>query len=351
MALAQDPPLVTVLMAVYNSAPFLAAAIDSVLAQTFLGFELLIINDGSTDDSRAIITSYRDPRIRLIDNPANIGLTASLNRGLAQARGALIARQDSDDLARPERLARQVAYLARHPQLVLLGTQKQHINAQGRAIAMPFVARRATSSTAIRWQLLFENAFVHSSVMFRRDMVWHHLGGYDERLRQAQDLALWSRIARHYATANLPDVLVDFRKHSASVGARQPPEGVPAIDAIFRANLRQFLQVAQPPDGWHTRLHALRTGARGGPLARPWEMALLIRTLHNRFAACHPAAATDPDVARYTAHLLAQVAYLSTGGDRPTSWQLYWQACRADPAIVRRISAFRYLLHWVRGTR
>jgi len=116
-------PAVTVLMGVYNGELFVRDAIDSILAQSYRDFELLVVDDGSTDTTPAILASYDDSRLRVLRNEENIGLTRSLNRGLRAARGGLIARQDADDLSLPNRLARQVTFLESHPDVVLLGTQ------------------------------------------------------------------------------------------------------------------------------------------------------------------------------------------------------------------------------------
>ena len=116
-------PRVTVLMAVYNGERFLAEAVASILDQTFRDFEFLIVNDGSTDRSREIILSFGDPRIRLVDNPENIGLTRSLNRGLELAKGGLIARQDADDISLPERLEREIGFLDGNPKAAIVGSQ------------------------------------------------------------------------------------------------------------------------------------------------------------------------------------------------------------------------------------
>src|SRR6266702_4955815 len=108
---------------------------DSILAQTFRDFEFLIINDGSTDDSRAIIASYDDSRIRILDNPENIGLTRSLNRGLAEARGELIARQDADDVSHVTRLEKQVAFMKAESEVVAVGAQARFVNAKGKTVS------------------------------------------------------------------------------------------------------------------------------------------------------------------------------------------------------------------------
>ena len=129
-------PQVSVIMPVYNGGRYLREAVDSILNQTFREFEFIIIDDGSTDDTWSVLTDYaaHDSQVRLIQNEANIGLTRSLNKGLAVSRAALIARQDADDISMPERLARQIAFLEMHPEVGLLGTQGDFIDADGRPI-------------------------------------------------------------------------------------------------------------------------------------------------------------------------------------------------------------------------
>ena len=114
-------PAISVLLPVYNGSPYLAEAIDSILNQTRNDFELIILNDGSKDNSAGIVHEYDDPRIRYYEHE-NIGLAATLNRGIGVSAGAFIARQDQDDISRPERFARQMTYLAAHPECVLVGT-------------------------------------------------------------------------------------------------------------------------------------------------------------------------------------------------------------------------------------
>ncbi len=126
-----DHPKVTVLLPVYNGARFLRQAIDSVLSQTWKDFELLVVNDGSTDGTAAILESYSDPRIRILSNVQNIGLTLSLNKGLQSARGEYIARIDADDIALPIRLEKQVSYLDQHPEVGLVATGVKVIDERG----------------------------------------------------------------------------------------------------------------------------------------------------------------------------------------------------------------------------
>lgn len=208
-------PRVTVLMAVYNGERYLHEAVKSILTQTFQDFELLVLDDGSTDSSRDIIRMYDDPRIRRLDNAENIGLTRTLNRGIQAAAGALIARQDGDDIAEPDRLARQVAYFDANPRTGLVGTWYRDIDADGVVLGD---RQLPCDWVGIRWALLFHCPLTHSTVMFPR-AVAERVGMYDERLDYAADHELWCRIARHYPAANLPEYLLRYRVNPWSMTA------------------------------------------------------------------------------------------------------------------------------------
>ena len=203
-------------MAVYNGMPFLRTALDSILGQTFRDFELLIIDDGSTDDSRQLVMSYDDQRIRLIVNESNRGLTPSLNLALQHARGVYVARHDADDISEPHRLARQVAYLQNNPEIALLGTSYTKIDEHGNELGRRHMP---VDSTRIQWCLLFFCPFAHTSVMFRRALVLDRVGTYDESYKYAQDYDLWSRIAAVLPSANLRYPAVRVRITSASMTA------------------------------------------------------------------------------------------------------------------------------------
>jgi glycosyltransferase involved in cell wall biosynthesis len=226
---------ITVLLPVFNGGPYLRPAMESVLAQTFSDFELLVVDDGSTDGSLEVARTFRDPRVRVVENGRNLGLTASLNRGLREARAPLVARQDADDLSAPDRLARQAEAMSRRPELALLGTQADVIDAGGRPRGS---LARSCEHDSIRWELLFDNAFVHSSVMLRRAAVFDEAGGYDEGLRYCQDFALWSRLVRTHAVANLDRVLVRCRAHRGSMTTTGGEANVIETDATIAANLR-----------------------------------------------------------------------------------------------------------------
>lgn len=213
-------PRVSILMPVYNGARFLAEAAAGVTGQTMRDFELLIIDDGSTDDSAALAAGFSDSRIRALRNEGNIGLVGTLNRGLSEARGEWIARCDADDLWLPGKLAAQFALVNRDPRLALVGTSATLIDEHGNFRGH---FRTPSGHDALCWDLCFRNPFVHSSVLFRRGTALEE-GGYHD-IPAAEDYDLWSRIAARSLVDSVPDRLVQYRLHGGSVMARENAAG------------------------------------------------------------------------------------------------------------------------------
>lgn len=210
-------PKVTVIMPVYNGEKYLNEAIDSILGQTFKDFEFLIINDGSTDKTGEILESYNDPRIKIIDNEKNIGLTKSLNKGLKLARGEYIARQDADDISMTERLEKEVLFLDHNKNIALVGTYYYMINEKGKILN---TAKLLTNSEEIKIGLLKGNRFGHGSVMFRGECV-KEVGYYREELGPVEDYDLWLRISDRYDIANIPEPLYKWRININSVSVKE----------------------------------------------------------------------------------------------------------------------------------
>lgn len=207
-------PSVSVILPVYNGSLYLRRSIDSILSQDFSDFELIIINDGSSDDSAEIIKQYSDPRIHYFYQ-GNQGLANTLNRGIDLARGKYIARQDQDDVSKPNRLSLQVAFLDENSEYALVGSAAE-IWVNGKK--SPRVLKHPTSDAELRFGLLFRNYFVHSSVLIRRDILLE-LGGYctDPERQPPEDYELWSRISRSYKLANLIEPLVSYHEVSGSM--------------------------------------------------------------------------------------------------------------------------------------
>jgi len=206
--------LVSVLLPVHNGARYLESATRSILNQTHRELELIVVDDGSTDGSAEIVAALGDPRVRLIRNERNLGLPASLNRGLSAARAGIVARQDADDLSHPQRLERQLGFLDRHPEVGLVGTQAWIMDEAGRCRGS---RTHACTHESLVWELMFDNAFIHTSVTFRRHVILGEHGGYDEAWAYNQDYDLWTRLIKSTRLANLPDRLVASRDHSRSM--------------------------------------------------------------------------------------------------------------------------------------
>ncbi|MEI6493839.1 MAG: glycosyltransferase [Verrucomicrobiota bacterium] len=209
-------PTISVLMAVFNAGKFLDASIQSIRRQTFQDWEFLIVDDASTDGSAEVAGRWAgiDKRIRVIPNSANKGQTPCLNQGLREARGKWIARQDADDLSHPLRLTRQFERVACDPDLALVGTCGRMIDENDRLCGLLDVPLSAAS---IRWSAAILNPFLHTSAMFRREIVLGEFGGYDESFRISQDYDLWMRVIARHPSANLPWRLVCYRSLAASL--------------------------------------------------------------------------------------------------------------------------------------
>lgn len=203
-------PLVSVVMAVFNGEKYLRAAIDSILRQTMDNFELIIVDDGSTDRSLAIVRSYQDARIRVIENDRNIGLATSLNKGIDAARGMWIARMDADDIALPHRFERQLQWLEETGAdicgswIKLFGTTDTRI------------LKHSQTNDAIKMELLFGTPFAHPSVMMKTELVKQLR--YDKIWEKCEDYDLWERAARAgWKMSNVPEVLLLYRQHGAQI--------------------------------------------------------------------------------------------------------------------------------------
>lgn len=213
-------PRVSVAMSVFNGERYLPAAVRSILDQTYSDFEFLIVDDGSTDNSRAILDRYasEDRRIHLSSRP-NTGLTVALNELLGLARGEYVARMDADDISLPQRLERQVQYLDAHPECVLLGSRVRIIDPDGDAIR---VMGDALTHEEInqgfmeaRGQMIY-----HPAVMFRRQSVLD-AGGYRTEHYTAQDLDLFLRLAEVGRVTNLAEPLLQYREHLEKIGYKR----------------------------------------------------------------------------------------------------------------------------------
>lgn len=198
-------PKISVLTAVYKSAELICPAIESVLNQTFDNFEWVIINDATPDNSIEIIESYNDPRIKIYHNDTNIGLAASLNKGLDLCTGEYIARMDTDDVCYPNRFEQQVKFMESHSEIAIAGSW---VNLTGEKKG---VWKTPVKHEEIQCKLIFNSAIAHPTVMMRKVIIEKYGFRYDERLRRIQDYDLWVRASQIVKLANIPEVLLDYR--------------------------------------------------------------------------------------------------------------------------------------------
>lgn len=206
--------MISVILPVYNGEMYLAESIQSILQQSYSNFELIIINDGSSDKSDFIVRSFDDPRIRYYSQ-ANHGLAATLNTGISLARGKYIARQDQDDVSFFHRFKTQLEFLEGNADVAMVGTAA--VIWQGNKKTNR-VMRHPKNDCEIKFSFLFDNFFVHSSVMIKRSILLQEKGySVDKNRQPPEDYELWSRIVRKYKVANLTQAYIAYREVAGSM--------------------------------------------------------------------------------------------------------------------------------------
>ncbi len=235
-ALRQEGPTVSIVMAAYNAEPYIAAAIESALAQTFRDFELLVADDKSTDGTIDVVTSFDDPRVRLLQCTHG-GAPATRNKAIQQARGRYIAFLDADDIWLPEKLAKQLPLFDQNRNVGVVYSRRSHIDSDGNPVQ---VAERACFRGRVTAQLLHTNAICFSSSVVRRDVL-AHVGPFDETLELATDWDLWLRCSLCCEFDFVDEPLVKYRVGHASLSRR-------SIERLDTASLilERFLERSGP---------------------------------------------------------------------------------------------------------
>lgn len=228
-------PKLTVILPTYNCELYIETAVESILNQTFIDFELLIIDDASTDGTVPFLKSLNDNRIQLIEKPFNTGYTESLNQGLKLARGEYIARMDGDDISMPERFAKQIAYLETHPETILCATAYKFIGRE------PFFGF-PENHEAIKVSLLKGNCICHPSVMMRKSMLDAYDIYYDQAKEPAEDYDMWIRLLYIGKLHILPEILIEYRVYAGQVSSTRL-EKQKQIDIALRFSLLDQLKV------------------------------------------------------------------------------------------------------------
>ena len=211
-------PDVSVVLCVYNAERYVDQAIASILAQTDCHFELIVVDDASTDRSRDVAEAAlrQDPRVRRLNLPRNVGLATARNAGIAMAESPLVAHMDADDIALPGRLASQHRYMVEHPEIDCLGTAGYSVDANRRRI-VEAPSRPPTHADVISWLLLFGNVMVNPTMMMRTPVLRAHPFSQDPFFRYCEDYELWCRLSPRHSFANLTTPLLDYRVHAGQV--------------------------------------------------------------------------------------------------------------------------------------
>jgi glycosyltransferase involved in cell wall biosynthesis len=328
-------PAVSVVMPVYNEAPFVEAAVQSVLAQTVRDLELVIVDNGSTDASPEILGRITDPRVRIFRNPHNLGSAAASNRLVRESRAPLIARMDADDVALSDRLEKQLAAFAAQPTLALLGGQVRHV--EGGALLLRRFAPRALTRGGIAWQALFSSPFFHSTAMFTRAS-FEAAGGYDERMQRSSDFALFSRMQANGHAANLPDVLVQFRRAPRALLLDGDYERL--VRNVIEENTRHALQpssanprLRQLIDEWPDVALMLRSAETSPRLPE------LLSAFIERFRELQNDPAADREIARDAGFVLCSNAWLAMLLRRPGAMRLVRASFAHAPLLASELFA------------
>jgi len=232
---------ITILMPVYNGEKYLKEAIDSILDQTFKNFEFLIINDGSTDKTETIIKSYNDPRIRLLNNKKNIGITKSLNLGIMLSQGEYIARMDADDISLPNRLQKQYQFLENNKNIGVVGSNMYLINQSGKKVGR---SSKSQKHFLIKWKCFIGFPMSHPTIMAKTKVLRANL--YNENFISSQDVELWSRLIfdKNIKFANLNDYLFKHRLHPNSIIKKRPITQKEKSVEIIIKNIKKYINLS-----------------------------------------------------------------------------------------------------------
>jgi hypothetical protein len=323
-----DAPTVSIVLSVKNGGRDLPRALGTILNQSFTDFELIAINNGSTDETGAYLDSISDPRVRVF-HQADAGLAAALNRGISLAQGRYIARQDHDDLADPSRIAKQVEFLDAHPEHGLVGTRAEiwvGDTPSGRFHDHP------TDYQVLRFDLLFGNPFVHSSVMMRKSAL-DHVGVYttDPARQPPEDYELWSRISRQYQVANLAERLTIYREVPSSMSRGSAEPFLQKLVTISSENLA-YVTGAAAPKKIHTDIAALLHGAEGwmSPESDFERMYAVVAEAGRRIGGGQP----RPELAQRIAHIRRRIRYRLMLRQPTYGW--VWRAARTMQRHLHR---------------
>ena len=324
-------------MPVHNAAPYVREAVDSILSGSYRQLELLAINDGSTDESEAVLRSINDPRLRIVNNPLNLGVVATLNRGLDMADGEYVARMDADDVSQPTRLERQMHFMDGNPLVGVCGTWIKAFGGRPDAIQ-----RMPLGHADIYTQLFAFNPLAHPTVMCRLKLFREHLLRYSPAATHAEDLDLWMRAAEHFKLANLPIVALHYRVHPNQVTRMQSAAQMRSVDML---RLRQLERLIPHAGAEETLLHLTLFD-----VARHLSVGdlQLTKSWLDRLLAANDAAGLY-DVRRFRAFLAAR--WLNAAHRCSEAGTRAWKVLRSSQLAASGGGGFRLLMKKMLGDR
>jgi glycosyltransferase involved in cell wall biosynthesis len=237
---------VSVLMPAYNCQKYIADSINSVLSQNFFDFEIIVLNDGSTDETVKIVESFHHSKIRLVHNPRNLGLAGVRNRLLELATGDFLAWQDSDDLCTPDRIGKQRRFLLENPDCLAVGSAASVIDEDGKEIQKYLINPLYLDNESLAVSLCFEDPFTNSSMLMRKSAA-NELS-FDSNFPPYEDYDFWEKISWRGKMANLPDRLIQYRRHGIQTSKNTNLER----DKLFHGIIwsRRFQRIGIPANTW-----------------------------------------------------------------------------------------------------
>jgi hypothetical protein len=331
-------PKVSVLLSVYNGAPYLREAIDSILQQSYTTFELLVVDDGSTDETPLILASYSDSRLQIIHNNKNFGLAISLNKGLDLACGEYIARMDADDISLPNRFREQVNYLDQHPQVGVIGSWYQWMDVNGIAGK---VVRFPSLNGVIKWHLVVEQQpLAHPLVMMRRAAL-KAINGYAD-FGYSQDYDLFRRLSTSCEFYNLPMVLLMRREHRARIGishsAEQLNNAAHTRQEMMRALLGEEIPLALVSESFPLR----------SAYVNDLPVLQLTERLYEAFQAVHPLTNVEcKEIRQHLAGSMLRIALHHPGQQRKIIIKACWMDPGQVPNLIKHMDLEGQLPSWV----
>ena len=225
-----NEPYLSIIMPVYNAGQYLSNAVESVLAQSYRNLELIIVNDGSTDNSLKIINLFHDSRIIYLENERNLGIVYSRNRGIKKAKGVYIGMLDADDIAHSDKFEKQISFLTKNPDFGMVGSWVKFIDEQGKRMSGGW--KLTAMPEEIPVNMLFKNYFLQSAVLYRKECLYNF--SFTEGFDILEDYLIWYQILKKYKAWNLPEYLVDYRIHGDGVTKKHRQDRIEKEKRVFK---------------------------------------------------------------------------------------------------------------------